>query len=59
MIDHTKILFGKKRNTNKNMKKNTKIIILTILSFLIAIAIWLASNLKNISDLDILNIEED
>jgi hypothetical protein len=41
------------------MKKNTKIIILTILSFLIAIAIWLASNLKNISDLDILNIEED
>lgn len=59
MIDHTKILFGKKKNMNKNIKKNIKIIILTILFFLITVAIWLAFKLKNISDLDILNVEED
>jgi hypothetical protein len=41
------------------MKKNTKIIIVVVLFFLTGLALWAASNLKTISDLDIFNIEED
>lgn len=41
------------------MKKNTKIIIVLILSFLTGLSLWVASNLKSMSDLDIFNIEED
>ena len=41
------------------MKKNTKILILVILSFLTAVTLWAASNLKKISDLDIFDVEED
>ena len=44
---------------NNKMKKNTKILILIILSFLTAVTLWAASNLKKISDLDILDVEED
>ena len=42
-----------------NMKKNTKILILVILSFLTALTLWAASNLKRISDLDIFDVEDD
>jgi len=41
------------------MKKNTKILILVILSFLTAVTLWAASNLKKISDLDIFDVEDD
>lgn len=41
------------------MKKNTKILILVILSFLTAVTLWAASNLKKISELDVLDVEED
>ena len=41
------------------MKKKTKIIILIILSFLTAVALWIAANFKKISDLDIFDIEDD
>lgn len=41
------------------MKKKTKILILITLSFLTAVMLWAASNLKRISDLDIFNVEED
>jgi len=41
------------------MKKNTKILVLLFLSFFIATALWVASNLKQLSDLDVFNIEED
>ena len=44
---------------NNKMKKNTKILILIILSFLTAVTLWAASNLKKISDLDIFDVEED
>lgn len=40
------------------MKKKTKILILVILSFLTALSLWIASNLKELSDLDIFDIEE-
>lgn len=41
------------------MKKNTKLIILIILSFLTAATLWAASNLKKISDLDVFDIEDE
>ena len=41
------------------MKKQTKILVVMILSFLIASSLWVASNLKKMSDLDIFDIEED
>ena len=41
------------------MKKKTKVLILIILSFLTAVTLWVASNLKTISDLDIFDIEEN
>lgn len=41
------------------MKKQTKILVVMILSFLTAISLWAASNFKKMSDLDIFNIEED
>jgi hypothetical protein len=41
------------------MKKKTKILILITLSFLTATTLWVAYNLKKISDLDIFDIEED
>ena len=46
-------------SNDRNMKKNTKILVLLFLSFFIATALWLASNLKQLSDLDIFNIEQD
>ena len=46
-------------SNDSNMKKNTKILILVILSFLTAVTLWAASNLKRISDLDIFDVEED
>jgi hypothetical protein len=44
-------------SNDSNMKKKTKILIL--LSFLTAVTLWAASNLKRISDLDIFDVEED
>jgi len=41
------------------MKKQTKILIVMVLSFLTASTLWAASNFKKMSDLDIFNIEED
>ena len=41
------------------MKKNIKIIILVMLSFLTASALWAASSFKKMSDLDVFDIEED
>ena len=41
------------------MKKKTKIIILITLSFLTAVALWAASNLKSLSDLDIFDMKDD
>ena len=41
------------------MKKQIKILVVMILSFLIASSLWAASNLKKMSDLDIFGIEED
>jgi hypothetical protein len=35
------------------------ILILVALSFLTAVTLWAASNLKRISDLDIFDVEED
>ena len=46
-------------SNGSNMKKNTKILILLILSFLTAVTLWAASNLKKISDLDIFDVEDD
>ena len=46
-------------SNNSNMKKQTKILVVMILSFLIASSLWVASNLKKMSDLDIFDIEED
>ena len=46
-------------SNDSNMKKKTKILILVALSFLTAVTLWVASNLKKISDLDVFNIEED
>jgi len=41
------------------MTKKTKVIILISLSFLTSLTLWLASNLKKMSDLDIFDIEEE
>ncbi len=41
------------------MKKKTKILILIILSLLTAMTLWVASNLKKISELNIFDIEEN
>jgi hypothetical protein len=41
------------------MKKKTKILILIALSFSTATTLWIASNLKKISDLDFFDIEKD
>jgi hypothetical protein len=41
------------------MKKKTKILILVILSFLTTLSLWIASNLKELSDLDIFDIDEE
>ncbi len=41
------------------MKKKTKILILVILSFFTALFIWVASNLKKLSDLDFFDIEKE
>ena len=38
-------------SNDSNMKKKTKILILIILSFLTAVTLWAAANLKRISDL--------
>ena len=46
-------------SNTSNMKKNTKILILLFLSFFIATLLWIASNLKQLSDLNIFNVEED
>jgi hypothetical protein len=46
-------------SNDSNMKKNTKIAIVLVLSFLTALSLWVASNLKTMSDLDIFNVEED
>jgi hypothetical protein len=41
------------------MKKKTKILILISLSISTATTLWIASNLKKISDLDFFDIEKD
>jgi hypothetical protein len=41
------------------MKNKTKILVLMILSFLTFIFLWAVNDFKKMSDLDILNIEED
>jgi len=41
------------------MKKKTKVLVLMVLSLLIAISLWAASNFKKIYDLDIFDVEED
>ena len=46
-------------SNDSNMKKKTKILILVILSFLTALSLWVASNLKRLSDLDIFDIDEE
>jgi hypothetical protein len=46
-------------SNDSNMKKKTKILILMALSFLTALSIWVASNLKELSDLDIFDIDEE
>lgn len=46
-------------SNDSNMKKKTKILILMVLSFLTALSIWVASNLKELSDLDIFDIDEE
>lgn len=46
-------------SNDSNMKKKTKILILMALSFLTALSIWVASNLKKLSDLDIFDIDEE
>jgi hypothetical protein len=42
-----------------NMKKRTKTLILIALFFLTATTLWIASNLKKISDLDFFDIEKN
>lgn len=46
-------------SNDSNMKKKTKVLILLVLSFLTALSLWVASNLKQISDLDIFDIEKE
>ncbi len=46
-------------SNDSNMKKKTKILILITLSFLTAVTLWAAYNLKRISYLDIFNVEEE
>jgi hypothetical protein len=46
-------------SNDSNMKKKTKILILITLSFLTAVTLWAASNLKKISELDIFDVEKD
>lgn len=41
------------------MKKKTKMLILIALSFSTATTLWIASNLKKISDVDFFDIEKD